>query len=228
MINRLPLFFLATLPLATAACTSHIQPLRPVQQVEEWIPDTASTTAPATTSSQPATQPGHVVMKVIDPNQTSRFVYKAGYDNLWQQATSLLNRTGFTLDRQDYRLGVLTTQPLPSPQFVEIWRPQQASVTDAMENTLNNQRRLVRIAISKVPEKPDFYEISIQVLVERETNPSEKIGGPVFIEGSGFGRNAVTLRSDYAAPKDEPGQWVTLGHDPDLEKKLIDELFNRI
>jgi len=221
-------------------CTSHIVPLRPMQKVEVWVPDAPPQTAPAataaTTTTQPTatlavpadTQPGHMVATTVDPNQSSRFVYNAGYDNIWKQALDILTQTGFAIDRQDYRLGAITTLALPSTQIVEFWKPQQADAVDSMENTINNQRRMVRLTISKVEGKPQFYEIAVQVLVERETNPGEALGGPVFVEGSGFGRNAVTLRSDYAAPKDEAGIWVTMGHDPDLERKLLDALFKRI
>ncbi len=188
----------------------------------------ATTQATATTTTAPATQPGHMVVKVIDPNQTARFIYKASYDTIWRQAIALINATGFAVDRQDYRLGVITSYPLPSSQIVEFWKPQHADLTDSLENTVNNQRRILRLTISNVEGKPDFYQIGIQVIVERETNPSETVGGPIFVEGSGFGRNSVTLRSDYAAPNVEPARWVTMGHDPDLERKLIDALFGRI
>jgi uncharacterized lipoprotein len=239
-------------------CESNIVPLRPIQRVEVWVPeegaapqDPAATLpaadAPATgpavadaapsatqtaagepAATAPATQPGRLEVHVVDPNQTARFVYKATYDNVWQQAMRLLRDTGFALDRQDYRLGVLTTQPLPSAQIMEVWRPQLVNAKDAVENTVNSQRRIVRLTISKVPAKPDFYQIAVQVLVERETNPTEEIGGPIFVEGSGFGRNRNTLRSDYAAPTVEASRWVTIGHDPNMEKKLIDTLFDRI
>ena len=231
-----------------AGCESHIQPLRPVQRIETWVTDEPVAAADATQpSTQPATAPetvaaaptagpatapatapaGRMVLKVVDPNQASRFIYNAGYDNVWQQAIGVLTKAGFTLDRQDYRLGVLSTKPLPGAQFVEFWKPQHVNALNAMENTINTQRRIVRITISRA-EKPDFYEIGVQVLVERQTNPTEEIGGPIFVEGSGFGRNAVTLRSDYAPLKPEVGRWVTMGHDPDMEKKLIDALFERI
>jgi len=169
-----------------------------------------------------------MVAKTVDPNQTSRFVYNASYDNVWKQAADVLAKAGFTLDRQDYRLGALTTLPLPSTQIVEFWKPQQVNAVDSLENTVNNQRRSARLTITTVEGKPQFYEIAVQVLVERETNPDEAIAGPVFVEGSGFGRNAITLRSDYAAPKDVPGIWITMGHDPDMERKLLDVLFGRI
>jgi len=224
-------------------CASHIVPLRPVQKAEVWVPDAAPQTGPAATAAatapapaastgaaatEPATQPGHLVVKSVDPNQSSRFIYNAGYDNVWKQALGILTQTGFAIDRQDYRLGAITTLALPSTQIVEFWKPQQVNAVDSMENTVNNQRRMVRLTIAPVEGKPEFYEIAIQVLVERETNPGEAIGGPVFVEGSGFGRNAVTLRSDYAAPKDEPGLWTTVGHDPDMERTLLDALFKRI
>jgi hypothetical protein len=172
----------------------------------------------------------HLVVRVIDPNQTTRYIYHATYDNIWQQAMKLLTDCGFTLDRKDYRLGILTTQPLPSAQFVEPWKPQQTTFKNAMENTINMQQRRVRVTISKVPEKPDFYEIGIQVLVERQNNPIETIGGPVFVEGSGFGRSQVSLRSDYAPPetKNIGPLWYTIGHDPQLEHKLLSELFKHI
>ena len=227
---------------AGTGCESHILPMRPVERVETWAPDepvaAGDTTQPATqpgtasvaAATAPATGPAntHLVVKVVDPNQTARFIYRASYDNIWQQAITVLNKSGFALDRQDYRLGVLSTQPLPGAQFIEFWKPQQVNFTDAMENTINNQRRTVRLTISKVPGKADFYEIGMQVLVERRSNPTEVIGGPLFVEGSGFGRNAITLQSDYAQPRGAAAVWVPIGHDPDLERKLIDALFQRI
>lgn len=237
-------------------CESNIRPIQPIRHVEVWVPDDATTqpatqiastmpsTEPATqaASTEPATAPAtqfastepshtgeHLITKIIDPNQTSRYIYKATYDNVWQHAMQLLARTGFTLDRKDYRLGILTTEPLPSSQIVEVWRPQQTNIKNALENTMHDQRRKVRLTISLVPGKPDFYEIAIQVLVERQSNPTETIGGPVFVEGSGFGRSQVSLRSDYTPAGQKPKPiWYVVGHDPDLEHKLLKELFNHI
>jgi uncharacterized lipoprotein len=188
----------------------------------------AATEAATEPSTQAATQPaGRVVVRDIDPNQTARYVYKGTYDNIWRQASDILHKMGFALDRQDYRDGVMVTQALPSAQIVEYWRPQRVNVKDALENTLHDQRRIVRLTIEAVPGKPEFYQIAVQVLVERMSNPTEEIGGPIFVEGSGFGRNGVALRSDYAVEGDVP-RWVTVGHDVDMEKKVLDKLFNRI
>ena len=184
-----------------------------------------ASTEPAT---QPTTRPGKMIVKIIDPNQTIRYVYHASYDRTWQEAMTLLNKTGFTLDRKDYRLGVLTTQALPSAQIVEPWKRQHAGFTNAMENTLNCQRRRVRLTVSAVLNKPEFYEIAVQVLVERQTNPTETLTAPAFVQGSGFGRSYESLRTDYGADDTEKSIWVLLGHDPKLEKKLLDQLFEKI
>ncbi len=181
-------------------------------------------------TTRPSHHGEHLVVKVIDPNQTSRYIYHASYDNIWQQATKLLVDNGFSLDRKDYRLGILTTQPLPSAQWVEFWKPQQTTFKNALENTVNMQQRSVRISISPVPDKPEFYEIAIQVLVERQNNPIVSLGGPVFVEGSGFGKSQVSLRSDYApvVTKDIGPTWYLIGHDQQLEHKLLSELFKHI
>lgn len=214
-------------PTTTATATGPAS--QAATQATTQVAGSAATTEPATqASTQPTTRPGRKVIKILDPNQTLRFVYKANYDRVWEQAMQVLAKTGFILDRQDYRLGVLTTRTLASSQIVEFWKPQQTDSSSAWENTINTQRRMVRITIARVPLKPEFYEIGIQVLVERETNPSEVLGGPIFLEGSGFGRAAVSLGSDYAPPVPEKEIWIRLGHDPKLEKKLLDLLFDKI
>ncbi|MCL2639264.1 MAG: hypothetical protein FWD53_00310 [Phycisphaerales bacterium] len=246
---------------------SHILPMRPLQRVQMWVPDGGAKAFPispptnivpesdgglqhitilaeeaAATRPDADLPPGHEITKIIDPNQTSRYVYNASYDNVWQQALLIAAQTGFTVDRKDYRQGVISTRSLPSAQLIEFWKPQQTNFNNALENTINSQRRYLRITINTVPGHPKFYEIGVQVLVERETNPTELLSGPLFIEGSGFGRNAITLRSDYAdattamPPKkagaieqtDPHRRWVLLGHDPDLEKKILNALFERI
>ena len=66
--------------------------------------------------------------------------------------------------------------------------------------------------------------------IKRQTNPAEDIGGPLFVEGSAFGRSSLSLRSDYAtaAKAGDPAIWVLIGRDPTLEKKLLNALFKRI
>jgi len=189
----------------------------------ESVPDEGQTAA-----TEAATRPGRMVVKVIDPNRTTRYVYKASYDRVWQEATLLIHRMGFALERKDYRHGMLTTVALSSPQIIEPWKRDNEGVKSAVENTLHSQRRAVRLTIKTVEGKPEFFEIGVQVVVERLTNPTEALGGPIFVTGSGFGTSGVSMQSDYAEVKPVGAAWVVIGHDPKLEKKLLDALFNKI
>jgi hypothetical protein len=213
------------------ACESNILPMRPLIRTTAAVPDSQPTPT-TTTAPSLATQKSKIEnpITVTDPNETARLIYNADYDNLWRQSLATLTHAGFLFDRLDYRLGVITTKPLPSPQPIEFWRQDHTSFTNALENTINNQRRTVRITIEPTPHKPDVYRIAIQVAVERQTNPNEDLGGPVFVEGSAFGRATVTLRSDYAAPTKygDAALWVLIGRDPQLEQKLLKSLFTRI
>ena len=178
---------------------------------------------PAATQAVAATAPTkrHKITRTIDPNQTERFVYDATYDHVWQRGMDLLTHIGFRIDRRDYRLGVLTTVPMIGPQFVELWRRDQTGPMQALESTVNNQRHTIRLTIAAVPGKPEYWQIAVQALVERQSNPTEVLGGPIFATNSGFGGNAITLRSDYTGNSTEGDYWTVIGRDPALEKKIV-------
>jgi hypothetical protein len=233
----------ASQPTATAAASTQFADSQPATQVADTQPATTTapstqtaatqpTTAPTTrlASTKPAaTRPGHTVTTVTDPNETARYIYKADYDYLWKQSLATLTQAGFLFDRLDYRLGVMTTKPLPSAQFIEFWKPEHTTFKNALENAVNNQRRIVRITIALDPDKPDFYRIAVQVGVERQTNPGEDISGPLFVEGSAYGRSSLSVRSDYIPVHDaDNAAWVLVGRDPNLEHKLLNALFKRI
>ena len=156
-------------------------------------------------------------------------VYKLeNSSHLVSEEPVLLVNEGYRLDRQDYRGGVLTTIARPAAHMMEVWRSDWVDAKHAAENTINTQRRTVRITIKPVEGKPDYYEIAAQVLVEREDNPSEVLLAPVFVEGSGFGRNGLTMQSDILSGAPDPARWRVEGHDIPAEKKVLDLLFKRI
>ena len=96
-----------------------------------------------------------------------------------------------------------------------------------MEDTINTQRCTLTLVVAPVPGHEGFYQVTVQALVERESNPTESIAAPAF-GGSAFGREPLSMHSDYQGPKKEYSAWAVLGHDPTLEKKVLDELFKKI
>jgi hypothetical protein len=207
----------ATAPAGAAALASQTQP----NTQPDTQPETPAASAPAGTS---ATAPA----VASNPNETVRLVYRPSYDQAFAAAEKLLTDMGFRIDRKDYRLGTISTLPRIAPQAVELWRLDQSSVAAALESTINHQRESVTISIRRVVGRPEFYAVGVQVLVERQSNPSEMIIGPVFPQGSGFGSYPLTLRSDYAEPGQSGPEWYLLGHEPSLEKKILDKLLQRI
>jgi hypothetical protein len=219
----------------------------------------ATTSQPATTpvdaplifrgETPPPAPPGKIYVKrerTVDPNQTGRFIYRANYDDLWNASMLLLADLGYTIDRRDYRLGVILTQPEFSAHLIEPWRRDQTTAAAAAENTMHSQRRSVRITIQKAPN-PAFYEVAVQVLIDREINPRESVGEYDTFRGTspGFGHEKKTLRSDYMGVTDIPEtpkaaaepappapskktDWFPVGRDPALEQKLLTDLFTHL
>lgn len=208
--------------LGLTACSTSVVPMRPlvsVQYEEPAVTQPATTSAPATASA--ATKPATVTKtRVTDPNQTVRHAYRTNYDYLWGKALQTLVALGYTIDRQDYRLGVIVTKPKYGAHFVEAWRPDQTSWNAALENSMHSQRRSIRLTISRAPN-PAFFEVAAQVIVERSSNPSEEVGGAV----GALGHTPALQRSDYVEPVAAPARWRVLGHDPQSERKVLDRLF---
>src|SRR6185312_6563447 len=55
-------------------------------------------------------------------------VSSASFDRLWSACRDALVADGFTIDRTDFRDGVMTTLPLISKQFYEVWRMDVVTV----------------------------------------------------------------------------------------------------
>ena len=223
----------AALVLCAAGCASTIVPLRDTVPLAAQVPASARLVVepgPAPSATQAAATAPEVPPELArNPNETTRLVYRANYEDIFDQAEQVLTDMGFRIDRKDYRLGTISTLPEIAPQIAEPWRPDQVGWTNALENTINQDRWSVTITVRRVAGHPEFLAIGAQVLVERQTNPNEMIGGEAFVEGSGFGRNPLALRSDFSQPgTNQAPQWYLVGHQPGLENKVLNALFKRI
>jgi len=69
------------------------------------------------------------------------------YEHVYHAAANALEDLGFTLDRADYRFGVLTTQPLRVGTFAEPWLPTDNAVPRALAATGAQQQRVVRVRL---------------------------------------------------------------------------------
>ncbi len=101
-------------------------------------------------------------VKVSKPNPSP--IDGRAYDRAFAAAGQSLRDMGFDLDRQDYRFGEVTTQPLTAPTFFEPWHGQNTTAAQAAESTLNHQRRIVAVTI-----RPDEQSAREEVRVDLES-----------------------------------------------------------
>jgi hypothetical protein len=167
------------------------------------------------------------------------------YDRIFQASVDVLEDKGFRLDRQDYRFGVVTSHPRPSPSALEPWHRDNTSVGQAVESTLNYQRRRVSIRLIPASSTPanaesdspaattapaatrvsDSYMLETQVVIEQVEAPRRYLTG-----SSAEGRMLRNLSAAPQSLKDKQvseNYWRPVGRDTDLEQRIVADILRR-
>ncbi|MGA2233336.1 MAG: hypothetical protein ABSH22_20730 [Tepidisphaeraceae bacterium] len=150
-------------------------------------------------------------------------VFCDDYDKLWTACGDTARVELFTLDRQDYREGELTTQPLISKQIFEPWRPDTGDFYSAMQNTLQTIRRTIAFEFEKIP---GGYTVTPKVLVERLYMRPNRITNPTQAPGSftaGEPTGVLGGNAENATP-----YWYAIGRDLAMESQLAQSIKQRI
>lgn len=146
----------------------------------------------------------------------------AKYDALWQNAIRVAHADGYSIDRQEYRDGVLTTKPLISAQLFEPWKRDVGDLRGEAQSTVSTVRRTIRFNLRQLPD--GVYTIVPRVLIERHSLAERRI-------------TSVTEYLDVFAidrPLDQqfteegiaivPDYWYAIGRDYAMEDKLAGQL----
>lgn len=78
----------------------------------------------------------------------------ASYETVFDATLAALRSSGFRLDRVDRRFGVITTQPLEAGSVLEPWRDLRATPSQAVQSTLNYERRVFRVMFARASGSP--------------------------------------------------------------------------
>lgn len=180
-------------------------------------------TAPAAPTAQRAMK-AEADKPVVGPTFTGLLQYDATFD----AAVSLLRDYGFTIDRQDYRFGLVTTRPMVSPTIFEPWRTTNTSPAQMAQGTLNSQRRIVRVAIKPVtlPISPTTqYQLTVQVNMIKLQQPLKHLNGST----SGFAivSNYSAVPAEWKEEGIPRSYWIPDGSDPLLAQRVIDDIAKR-
>lgn len=179
------------------------------------------------------------------------------YARLFRAADEVLRKHGFPIERRDYRFGVITTRGLPSPTILEPWHDTNSSADQALESTINGQRRLVIITIGPIAAatQPDATQPATTQPVAT-TSPAKSadnddepapgsgtylLGVVVNVErsqfpdrrvtGSARGSRVTQRLAETPAELQERGisgpYWQPRGRDALMEQRLLAEILRR-
>jgi hypothetical protein len=149
------------------------------------------------------------------------------YDEMWEACLDAARYRGFRPDLQDYREGILTTQPLVSKQIFEVWRRDVTTIDDQVESTLATTRRIVRFEIEKEGDGGAFRCVP-KVLVQHYAAEERRI---TAIQRY---REAFSLTNVQGSKERDrgidipPEYWYTTGRDAAMEKQLAEAVESRV
>jgi len=149
------------------------------------------------------------------------------FDKLFAATQDVARSHLFTLDRVDYRDGVITTRPLVSRQFFEVWRGDTTNLHDLTQSSLQTIRRTLRFDIARRID--NSWTMSPKVVVEKYVLIGQSLTNPANMQYAVF---TPTTESGFDVdPNVTPPQntyWYALGRDPGLEKELADDVKKRL
>ncbi|HEY8747643.1 MAG TPA: hypothetical protein VIM11_06705 [Tepidisphaeraceae bacterium] len=182
---------------------------------------------PAATQPATAGDPKSVQLAYWFDKPAITDITSTDFDKIWNACRNSLIADGFLIDRLDYRDGVITTLPLVSKQFYEVWRMDVVTVHDLAQSSLGTMRRTVRIDIRRQPD--GTYRACPKVVVDRFSLLAKRITS-VAQYRSVFALTTSDLRlsTEEDGPNVVAQYWYPVARDYNLEKDLIASIRSRI
>lgn len=148
------------------------------------------------------------------------------FDRLWNACADVARDRLFTIDRRDYRGGVLTTEPLTSAQFFEPWRRDAITADAVAESSLATIRRTIRFEFTRHDD--GTFSVEPHVQVERYSAAERRITQAMLYR-SAFRKTTATGTRETDRGVSLPARyWYRIGNDPALEKDLAQAVRQRI
>lgn len=148
------------------------------------------------------------------------------YEPLFDASVEVLRDKGFSVDRQDFRFGTVTSRPDGSPTLFEPWRGDNRTVALAGWSTLSDLRRVVTVTLEPRPEgmERSLYDLSVVVELQREQSPLRRLDG----NGTkGQFRSLSEVPEEWARRGVTARSWETVGRDEAMEQDLLRAIVER-
>ncbi len=155
------------------------------------------------------------------------------YEHTFHTTVETLRRSGFRIDRADYRFGMVTTAPEGSPTLFEPWKTGNTNHHTRVLSTLNDVRRTVTVTFSPAtvinPLAPGHTKsgpnrlMSVTVDMQQRDTPQRRLNGRA--DGSVFTDPELPGSAD---PDTQPSPWIPIGRDPGLETQLLQRILAQL
>ncbi len=183
-------------------------------------PSNPSATQPATAIDPATTKPEYWWSK---PGVAT--IEHRDFQTLMDACEDVARNYLFEIDRVDYRQGVLTTRPMTSKQFFEVWRHDSAKASDTERNSLATYRRTLRFDVTKKAD--GTYQAAPKILVERWAQAERRITSAANFGGPGSGSEVSgTVESDQGVelPK---SYWYAVERDYAMEQNVAEKVWKK-
>jgi hypothetical protein len=148
------------------------------------------------------------------------------FDALWNAVFDAAREHSFTIDRRNYREGLLTTTPLVSKQPFELWKHDVVSPEGQLQATLCTMRRTIRFQIRKRDD--GGYVCEPKVVIERYAMPERRITSVVqYQEAFSTLHGSAAVTSEEGDPL-RVAYWYADGRDEALERDLAESIQQRV
>jgi len=135
-----------------------------------------------------------------------------------QDAETVLLKMHFDIEKNDLEARYIRTRPLSGAQFFEFWRKDNASAFARGQSNLHSIRRIVELDFS--PENTTTC-IQCRVNVSRLSIPERPIQGFSYMGGLYTDSHTREQTLDVGTERTEGIEWLDIGPDHDLERKII-------
>ncbi|MGD0138479.1 MAG: hypothetical protein ABSD28_06345 [Tepidisphaeraceae bacterium] len=184
-------------------------------------------------NAPPATQPA--IMSVPAEQATADYWFKQpavasvvsrDFPGLWDACARTLINDQFEIDQQDRRLGVLTTAPMISKQFFEVWRSDAGTPQEVLLDSIQTIRRTVRFELTRRPD--GSYLASPKVLVEQSSHPERRLTVEAQFTGAFAAIAETPTRTTEQGVAVPTRYWYALGRDEAMEKQLANSVCGKL
>ena len=175
-------------------------------------------------AARPAQRPADLPPESAEPrywlNQPPvALVVHDDFDELWNACRWVTRARSFTVDRSDFRSGLLTSFPQVSKQFFEFWRNDAGTLPAVMESSIATVRRTVRFELRR--REDGEYEAVPRVLVERYSLAERRVTSVARYAEIFTIENVEGSRARDKLGGDLPdAYWYAVGRDTPLELQM--------